>query len=122
MMAAHSPQTTPMELYWCVWTMSMGQCMTTSGTLWMQPSSALNSGSLPLVSSKILFHRRVHYTHQKMVVYTEGRTTDPWFLYSTFTTTICVIDSVIHSVLFTAHLQGQSQCYAQGSGVLQTDQ
>lgn len=35
MMVLVSPLTIQMELYWFVWTMSMGLCVMTGGTLWM---------------------------------------------------------------------------------------
>ena len=35
LMVLVSPLTIQMELYWFVWTMSMGLCVMTGGTLWM---------------------------------------------------------------------------------------
>jgi hypothetical protein len=51
MMVVDSPPTTPMELYWFVWTMSMALCVMTSGTLWMPQSSALSWDSQPVALS-----------------------------------------------------------------------
>ena len=54
MMVVHSPLTTPMELYWFVWTMSMVLCVMTGGTLWMPLLSVLSWDSQLLVSNNYL--------------------------------------------------------------------
>ena len=51
MMVVDSPPTTPMELYWFVWTMSMALCVTTGGTLWMPLLCVLSWDSQLLVCS-----------------------------------------------------------------------
>ena len=53
MMVAHSQLTTPMGLYWFVWTMSMVLCVMTGGTLWMPLLSVLSWDSHLLVCSII---------------------------------------------------------------------
>ena len=53
MMVVHSLLTTPMELYWFVWTMSMVLCVMTGGTLWMPLLSVLSWDSYLLVCSII---------------------------------------------------------------------
>ena len=52
MMVAHSQLTTPMELYWFVWTMSMVLCVMTGGTLWMPLLSVLSWDSQLMVCCK----------------------------------------------------------------------
>ena len=51
MMVVDSPPTTPMELYWFVWTMSMVLCVMTGGTLWMPLLCVLSWDSQLLVCS-----------------------------------------------------------------------
>ena len=53
MMVVHSQLTTPMELYWFVWTMNMVLCVMTGGTLWMPLLSVLSWDSHLLVCSII---------------------------------------------------------------------
>ena len=54
MMGLHYPLTTPMELYWFVWTMSMGLCVMTGGTLWMLQLCVLSWDSQQMVITKLL--------------------------------------------------------------------
>ena len=54
MMGLHSPLTTLMELYWFVWTMSMGLCVMTGGTLWMLQLCVLSWDSQQMVITKLL--------------------------------------------------------------------